>query len=142
MRKLIIIGIPHHGNLGDNAIALAEEMMLKQNFSQYEIYQIPEKFLYKCIDIAKEFINKDDVLLLHGGGNIGDTYLVPEEGRRKVIQLFPDNKIIIFPQTAFFEDNEKLSRGHKKFVIYSYLVKISRLINKYNIYVCLIEPST
>lgn len=106
MKKLIIVGIPHHGNLGDNAIALAEEMILEQNFSQYPIYQIPEKFLYKCIDKVKQFINKEDILLLHGGGNIGDTYLVPEKGRRKVIELFPDNKIIIFPQTAFFENNE------------------------------------
>lgn len=136
MRKLIIIGIPHHGNLGDNAIALAEEVMLEQNFSQYEIYQIPEKFLYKCIDIAKEFINKDDVLLLHGGGNIGDTYLVPEEGRRKVIQLFPDNKIIIFPQTAFFEDNEngkaQLEISKKIYNNHSQLVIMAREEKSYN----------
>ena len=106
MKKLIIIGIPHHGNLGDNAIAIAEEEILEHNFNEYEIYQIPEKYLSKCVEKVQQFVNKDDILLLHGGGNIGDTYLVPEEGRRKVIQLFPENKIIIFPQTAYFENSE------------------------------------
>lgn len=106
MKKLIIIGTPHHGNLGDNAIAVAEETILQDNFSQYSIYQIPEKYLYTCIDRAKKYINKEDIILLHGGGNIGDTYLVPEEGRRKVVKLFPDNKIIVFPQTAYFENDE------------------------------------
>lgn len=127
MKKLIIIGVPHHGNLGDNAIAVAEETMLVKNFAEYSIYQIPEKYLSKCIDRAKKFINDEDVLLLHGGGNIGDTYLVPEEGRRKVIQLFPNNKIIIFPQTAYFENDEngrkqleiskKIYNNHNKLVI-------------------------
>ena len=127
MKKLIIVGVPHHGNLGDNAIALAEEMILKQNFPQYSIFQIPEKYLCTCIEKAKKYISKDDIILLHGGGNIGDTYLVPEEGRRKVIQLFPENKIIIFPQTAYFENNQKgmaeleiskkIYNNHKKLII-------------------------
>lgn len=114
MKKLIIMGIPHHGNLGDNAIALAEESMLKQNFPEYEVYQVPEKYLFTCVDKVQKFINDDDIILLHGGGNIGDTYLVPEEGRRKVIQLFPNNKIIVFPQTAYFENDEN---GNKQLEI-------------------------
>lgn len=111
-------------------------MMLEQNFPQYQIYQIPEKFLYKCIDKAKEFINKEDILLLHGGGNIGDTYLVPEEGRRKVIELFPDNKIIIFPQTAFFENNEsgkaQLEISKKIYNNHPQLVIMAREEKSYN----------
>lgn len=106
MKKLIIMGIPHHGNLGDNAIAIAEENILSKNFPEYKIYQIPEKYLSICVDKVKKFINDEDIILLHGGGNIGNTYLVPEEGRRKVIQTFTNNKIIIFPQTAYFGNDK------------------------------------
>lgn len=106
MKRIVIMGIPHHGNLGDNAIALAEEELIKKYFSDYELLEIPEKFLNKCIYNAKKYIKENDIILLHGGGNIGDTYIVPEQGRREVIKLFPNNKIIIFPQTAYFEKDD------------------------------------
>lgn len=107
MKKLIIMGIPHHGNIGDNAIAIAEEKLVEKIFSQYKLYKMQEKYLDICVNKVKKIINNDDIILLHGGGNIGDTYERPEKGRREVIKTFPNNKIIIFPQTAYFSDTEK-----------------------------------
>lgn len=108
MKKLIVMGIPHHGNIGDNAIAVAEEEILYKYFGQeYKIYYMQEKFLDVCANRVKKFINDEDIVLLHGGGNIGDTYERPEKGRREVIKIFPNNKIIIFPQTAYFSDTEE-----------------------------------
>ena len=37
----------------------------------------------------------------------GDTYERPEKGRRRIIELFPNNKIIMFPQTVYFSDTEE-----------------------------------
>lgn len=107
MKKIIIMGIPHHGNIGDNAIAIAEEELIKKFFPQYELYMMQEKYLDICVNKVKKFINNEDIIFLHGGGNIGDTYERPEKGRREVIKAFPNNKIIIFPQTAYFSDTEK-----------------------------------
>lgn len=107
MKKLIIMGIPHHGNIGDNAIAIAEEEIITKFFSKYKLCIMQEKYLDICVNKTKNFINDDDIILLHGGGNIGDTYERPEKGRREVIKTFPNNKIIIFPQTAYFSDTEK-----------------------------------
>ncbi len=106
MKKLVVMGIPHHGNMGDNAIAVAEEKILEKYFPNYKIYYMQEDYLDICAKRAKSFINDEDIILLHGGGNIGDTYVMPEKGRRTVIELFPNNKIIIFPQTAYFSDTE------------------------------------
>ena len=106
MKRAIIFGIPHHGNLGDNAIAMTEEKFLKENLKGYEIYTVPERNLHLCADKLKKYIKPDDVLFMHGGGNIGDTYERPEKGRRKVIQNFLNNKIIIFPQTVYYSDTE------------------------------------
>ena len=68
------MGIPHHGNIGDNAIAVAEENLLNTYFSDYKIYYMQEKFLDKCAKKVKKYINDEDIIFLHGGGNIGDTY--------------------------------------------------------------------
>lgn len=107
MKKLIIMGISHHGNLGDVAIGLAEEQLIEKHFGEYKIYHMPEMYLDICAKKAKKFINDEDIILLQGGGNIGDIYGSPEKERREVIKLFPNNKIIIFPQTAYFSDTEK-----------------------------------
>lgn len=127
MKKIIVMGIPHHGNIGDNAIAIAEEELLNKYFKDFKIYYMQEKYLDICAAKAKKFINDEDVILLHGGGNIGDTYVRPETGRREVIKLFPDNKIIIFPQTAYFsntdvgnkelEISKQIYNNHKNLVI-------------------------
>lgn len=106
MKRAVILGIPHHGNLGDNAIAMTEEKFLKENLKGYDIYTVPERNLHLCADKLKKYIKPDDVLFMHGGGNIGDTYERPEKGRRKVIQNFPNNKIIIFPQTVYYSDTD------------------------------------
>ena len=34
MRKIILMGFPLHRNLGDQAIALAEEKFIKENFKR------------------------------------------------------------------------------------------------------------
>ena len=127
MKRLIIMGIPHHGNLGDNAIVAAEEKIVETYFGDYEKYVMPENNLDICSERVKKFITDEDVLLLHGGGNIGDTYVTPEKGRRTVIQNFPNNKIIIFPQTSYFSDtaegfkqleiSKKIYNSHNNLVI-------------------------
>ena len=86
MKKIIIMGIPHHGNIGDNAIAVAEEELIKKFFPQYKVYIMQEKYLDVCVNKVKKVIKDEDIILLHGGGNIGDTYERPEKGRREVIK--------------------------------------------------------
>lgn len=106
MRKLIIMGIPTHGNLGDHVIAMAERKILEDNFKNYKIYEVPERYLDKCAKRVKNCVDDDDIIVLVGGGNIGDIYERPEKGRREVIKQFPNNKIILFPQTVYFSDTE------------------------------------
>ena len=133
MKKLIVMGIPHHGNIGDNAIAVAEEEILYKYFGQeYKIYYMQEKFLDVCANRVKKFINDEDIVLLHGGGNIGDTYERPEKGRREVIKIFPNNKIIIFPQTAYFSDTEE---GRKELEISKQIYNNHKNLNLYVLYI-------
>lgn len=107
MRKLIFMGEPHYGNLGDQAIYLAEKTIIDKYFSEYEKWIIPEEKLDICATKVQKFINKDDVIFMQGGGNMGDIYDRPERGRRQVLKLFPNNKTIIFPQTVYFSDTEE-----------------------------------
>lgn len=127
MKKVVLMGVPHHNNLGDNAIAYAEKEFIKDYLPEYDYYEISEETIDKCVYKVIDYIDKDSLIFLHGGGNFGDEYLYVEEGRRKVIELFPENTIILFPQTMFFsetkqgkeelEKSKKIYSKHKKLIL-------------------------
>lgn len=111
---------PDHANLGDHAIAEAEKMFFRDYMSEIPIVEISSAhYLYDCLGIAK-YITKDDVLVINGGGYLGTLWIHEEEMVRDIIERFPDNKIIILPQTIFFEDSgdAKMQLGITK-AIYS-----------------------
>lgn len=132
IKKIILMGIPNHGNIGDQAIALAEEQLIKRIFPQIEIIEFPEKGLVNSVLAKRYIINDDDVILMHGGGNIGDTYEVPEDGRRSIIEMFPNNKIIIFPQTAYFDSAEELEKSKKIYNAHKNLIIMAREEKSYS----------
>lgn len=114
MKKILLAGVPYHGNIGDSAIYCAERKFIEDNFKDYEFHHISEQGLFRCIDKVAKYYNKEDVIFMHGGGNMGNVYLWHEEIRRQAIKVFKDNKIIIFPQTIHFENNEDAIKEAKK----------------------------
>lgn len=125
--KIIIMGEPHYGNLGDHAIFIAEKLLIQQYFKEYQLQMVHDENLDICSKKVKDYINNEDIIMLQGGGNFGDTYVRPEKGRREVIKNFPNNKIIMFPQTVFFsntingkkelEISKKIYNNHNNLVL-------------------------
>lgn len=111
--KIYILDTPNHGNLGDQAIALAELNYLKDNFKGYVIIEVNENQYLKYYDLIKKKVNPKDLIFLHGGGNFDDKYLETEIRRRKIVQDYANNKIIMFPQTMFFQDHNILLESLK-----------------------------
>ena len=62
---------------------------------------------------------------LNGGGNLGDLYGLHQKFREKIISKYLNNKIIILPQTIYFESNDNYNRcceifsKHKNLYIYT-----------------------
>lgn len=127
MKKIILMGFPNHRNLGDQAIALAEEIFIRKNFPEYDFYSVPEGIMLKCVDKVRKACTDEDILVLHGGGNFGNQYMYIEESRRKILELFPNNPIILMPQSIYFSNDEegkeeldktiKAYNKHKNFTI-------------------------
>src|SRR5690606_22036230 len=68
------------------------------------------KISYKALDFGnpttanfKDF-SIETIILLQGGGNFGDIYGASQSFRKKVVEKYPNNKIIVLPQTIYFED--------------------------------------
>lgn len=105
-RKILYFLTPKHGNLGDQAIAYASRRFLEDKFKEYEIIEINCIDTYSYTKSIKYILNDEDIIFLHGGGNMGDHYIHEEIARRHIIKNFKENKIISFTQTIYFSDTE------------------------------------
>jgi len=137
MKKVVLVGVPVHGNIGDAAIVLAEEKFIFDNLNEYEYLKILDNDIEENIEQIKEKINDEDILLLHGGGNLGDEYIICENRRRLIIKEFPNNKIILMPQSIYFKDTEygkdELEKSKKIYNSHKNLTLIARETVSYEI---------
>lgn len=103
-----------YNNLGDQAIALSMEVFLKDIFGEDNVCVINEMEIISYLNSLKMQIKTTDVIALSGGGNMGDLYPRYEAIRRLIIKNFPDNKIVIFPQTIDYTEDSYGERELKK----------------------------
>jgi len=123
--KRSIFNLSTHGwvNIGDQAINYCESVFLRKNFPELNIYNIDRLTLLASWQLIVDTIQPSDIIVLHGGGNMGDIWLHEEYARRKIVETFKDNIIIGFPQSIkYYDENElKVSadiyNAHKKLMI-------------------------
>lgn len=115
----VYLDLPYHNNIGDTLIWKGTESFLKT---------IPYNCLYRASfeTYIKPKINKDIVILLHGGGNLGDLYEAHNKFRLDIIKAFPDNPIIILPQTAYYSKEEPLKLHAQAFAKHQNLTLCAR----------------
>lgn len=106
-KKAVMLATAEHANIGDAAITLAEQQLLGEQFPEYFQVEISTYEFDKQEAYLHAILNAGDILFVHGGGNIGDLYPVEEELHRRIVAEFPNNKIVIFPQTICFSSTEQ-----------------------------------
>ena len=103
----IYLDLPYHSNIGDTLIWLGTTHFLRsiqhQCLGQHSI----DTFDFRPLP-------QNTIILLHGGGNFGDVWRQHQEFRLKVIQTYPDNPIIILPQTVYYESDDIFDRDVRK----------------------------
>ena len=112
-KKIYILNTPLHNNIGDSAIAYAQNLFIEKNVKDnYKIIEVTSEELNRFRKVLGIVVRKRDIIMQHGGGNMGITWFNEEIERRRIIEQFPNNKMIIFPQTIYYGDSEE---GKKEF---------------------------
>lgn len=137
-RKIIIGLAADYSNLGDVAITLAQTKYFEDNFPEYEIIDFPISQTFKKMKSLKKICNSEDVITIVGGGNTGNIYDSTEYCRQFLIQNFPNNKIVSFPQTVDFSNDflgkRALKTAKKVYRKHNNLTLIAREEKSYNFY--------
>lgn len=117
--KVALLDFQDHWNTGDSAIWLGQLATLRR---------IGVTVVYQCSAhdydpvLLKQYVG-DQPILLSGGGNLGDLWLLHQLLRERVINDFPDNPVIQLPQSICFNENDrrdyfgKLLKKHSNFVL-------------------------
>jgi exopolysaccharide biosynthesis predicted pyruvyltransferase EpsI len=106
-----LLDFPDHANVGDSAIWLGETEWLRRA-------GCPLVYVCDMAAFSPEMLAArlgGGVILLHGGGNLGDFWWEHQQFRERVIQDFPWNKIIQLPQTIHFEDQWGVGEARRVF---------------------------
>jgi pyruvyl transferase EpsO len=106
--RVALLDYPNHENVGDSAIWLGEITYLAQRGVDV---------VYHC-DLRSydpRHVPDVDIVLLHGGGNLGDVWLPHQRFRERVLADFADRPILQLPQTIHFGERENLERTRRAF---------------------------
>lgn len=103
--RIWFLDAPAYGNLGDQAIAYAILKFCRSAFSDAEILEFQEDNVIRYLSWLKDTIKAGDLIVLQGGGNLGNLYPRYEFIRRTIIKSFPHNRIVVFPQSVYFSND-------------------------------------
>ncbi|WKY43077.1 polysaccharide pyruvyl transferase family protein [Eubacteriaceae bacterium ES2] len=102
-----IFGTPIHTNLGDHLITLSERCYLNKIGYPHKIIEVPTEMFKFYRNRLKNAIPSDATVFINGGGWMGNLWPEEEKIIHNILLTFCKNKIIIFPQTIFY-DNQVL----------------------------------
>lgn len=133
-KRMFIIGSSDRCNVGDQAIGIAERQIFNSFFSKdYQFFEITgDQYRFDRKRIIK-LINKDDIVFIHGGGNLGTLWMHEEILNRDIIKTFKDNLIIVLPQTLYLDDSKEAKKTKKIYSSHKRLYFLFRECNSYNL---------
>lgn len=116
----VLLGTAIHTNLGDHLITLAEIQMMNEFNPQRKVYEIPSEMYQFYKRRLKKAIKLSTRIFINGGGWMGDLWPNEERLLQDMVYCFHKNKIVIFPQTIFYDLYKKhfgklLKSGNKVF---------------------------
>ena len=97
----VLLDYPCHENIGDTLIWDGEIHFLRQTKHKCLFQSSFQTFFGQSI-------SRKTIVCIHGGGNFGDLWGKIHSFQKKIIDFFPNNKVIILPQTVWYESQENI----------------------------------
>ncbi len=106
-KKIFLLYTPTHPNMGDLAIRMGEKTFFEYFLNIHKLVEINERLWCKYTEKSlKRIIEEQDLIMIHGGGYLGDLWLNGEENFKHIVESFPKNKIVALSNTAYYSDTE------------------------------------
>lgn len=112
-KRIFLLETPMHTNTGDYLITYAEECFLRKYLPEYEVIKVSVLDFQNNNDNIWGQISITDIIIVNGGGFFG-THWIEGDVLRTVLECFPCNRTIVFPQSLYYEDDKVGQRKAEK----------------------------
>ena len=110
-KRIYYIGAPAHNNLGDLAHGVCIRRWLKKNYADRRVVEIETNALvntrFSALKHLKKVFSDGDVIVFQSGYTTTDLGGHADEMHCAIIKRFPQAKILMMPQTIFFQNEER-----------------------------------
>ena len=108
--RILLIGSPEHGNLGDHAIAQAELKFFRDHVPEAELIDISMPFYRVYRKRIGKLARETDRIAVSGGGWLGNVWYHNEKIVLDIVKRFPAQRIVILPQTIWYRPSNQTAR--------------------------------
>ena len=126
LKKCLLLDAPFYENVGDVLIYEGEKALFKK-------YNITIVGIYSHKTFKPINIDNETFIAINGGGNMGDIYPEHLKFLESILLLYPNNRIIVFPQTFYFQNKDEENRILSNLSRFENLYICSRDTRSYNI---------
>lgn len=138
VKRILYFGIPMHPNLGDQAQKYCIRQWILENYPDYDVLEIPTRIVvderFKFLDILRKNVRKTDIFIFQSGYCTHDIEPSKEDlMHRIVIENFPDNRMLMLPQTVYFQREDRREKSSKTYDLAKHMLFLSRDAVSYEI---------
>lgn len=134
--KIFYLGIPAHANLGDLAQGVCIRNWIKKNYPERTVIEIETNALvntrFSVLSLLKETYKEGDLIIFQSGYTTTDLGGYADEMHRAVMEILPDAKMLMMPQTIYFREEENKRRTSKCYNAMGNLLFLARDRVSYN----------
>ena len=102
-KNIYLFMIPEHGNIGDYAIAYAEEKLIRKFLPDFNLITISLAEWSVMEQEIRINMRDDSVIVITGGGFFGDLWSSGMKSK-EIAEAFPNNKVIFFPNNLTYRE--------------------------------------
>lgn len=125
--NIFYFGIPRHLNIGDMAQTYSTIKWINMNYPNKNLIMINTAPLMNrsFINRLKKKVTSSNLIFIQSGYCSHEKH-PDHKMHKKVVKMFPDNKIVILPQTVNIQNNRELKRTANIYNNHNKLIFISR----------------
>lgn len=99
--RVALFDFPNHSNVGDSAIWLGVEEYCRRN--HLRVIHVDDCY---GDESSLPSLPEDVIVLINGGGNLGDLYPRHQRIRERLLSIYKRNRVVQLPQSIQFDRNE------------------------------------
>ena len=113
-KRIYYMGSPNHANLGDLAQGVCTRHWLAKHYGEYEIVEIKTNRIVdthiSILETLKKHYLDGDLIIFQSGYATTDLGGYADDMHCAVMQALPEAKMLMLPQTIFFEHKQREQR--------------------------------